>query len=31
LMVGIVFLVRDFRRAGRFLARTAEQSSPKTR
>lgn len=31
LMVGIVFLVRDFRRAGRFLARTAEQSFPRTR
>lgn len=27
LMVGIVFLVRDFGRCGRFLARTAEQAS----
>jgi hypothetical protein len=31
LMVGIVFLVRDFRRTGRFLARTVEQSLPETR
>lgn len=30
-MVGTVFLVRDFRRAGRFLARTVEQSFPGTR
>jgi hypothetical protein len=28
LVIGVVFLVRDFRRAGRFLAHTTEQAAP---